>query len=69
MLRLPTIRPQLQQADREPLISLAEAYEDASATLELLRQSRNDNAHLHTEYMKLCEEIEAEVLCYCHSRS
>jgi hypothetical protein len=69
MLKLPAVRSQLRQATGEPLQSLAEAYEDATSTLESLRRARNPDNSLSDEYDRLCQDIEAEVLRYCHRRS
>jgi hypothetical protein len=71
MLKLPALRGRLQvlAAKSESLGSLCEAYEDASVTLDRLRNAPGDvNCPMVREYEILCAEIEADVIQYCLQR-
>jgi len=70
MLKLPGVRGQLQMlvARQSSLITLCEAYEDASVTLEKMRMMPGD-AHCAVvrEYEGICLEIEADIIQRCFS--
>jgi hypothetical protein len=68
MLKLPALRGRLQILVQKTgsLWDICEAYEDASVTLERLRNAPGeDNCPLVREYEAICAEIEAEVIQYC----
>lgn len=67
MLKLPALRGQLQilSARNTSLLSLCDAFYDASSTLDSLRKDpKADSAIIH-EYETLCSEIEGEVIEIC----
>lgn len=71
MLKLPALRGRLQilVVGSESLGNLCEAYEDASVTLERLRNAQGDiNEAMVKEYEIVCQEIESDVIGYCLRR-
>ncbi len=72
MLRLPSRRRELQRLWREDptFVSLCEAYDDATTTLErmVLRPLPND-AGLMDEYRNICADLEADVEQHCVFRA
>lgn len=68
MLRLPTLRSQLQSLStrNEEMRNLCGAFDDASTTLERLRRERDDrNASMIAEYEKICADIERDIVQMC----
>jgi hypothetical protein len=67
MLKLPAQRGHLQiLGRRDPLASLCEAYEDASVTLDRLRNIPGETDRpMVKEYETICSEIETDVIQYC----
>lgn len=67
MLKLPALRGQLQilSVRNASLLSLCDAFHDASSTLDSLRKNSSvDRAIIH-EYETLCSEIEGDVIEIC----
>ncbi|KQV27305.1 hypothetical protein ASC96_16000 [Rhizobium sp. Root1204] len=69
MLRLPALRGQLQilSVRNTSLLSLCDAFQDASSTLDSLRKYPNADSAIIREYEILCSEIESEVIEICLS--
>lgn len=69
MLKLPALRGELQvlSARNATLLSLCEAYNDASSMLDLLRRNGSSDIKLIGEYQGLCTELEEEVIKMCVS--
>jgi hypothetical protein len=68
MLRVPALRERLQavSASNADMFSLCGAYEDASSTLDRLRKEKSQkNPAIISEYERLCEEIEQEIIEIC----
>lgn len=67
MLKLPALRGELQMlsARNATLLSLCEAFNDASSTLDLLRRNGSNDIKLIAEYEALCTELEEEVIGIC----
>lgn len=67
MLKLPALRGQLQilSVRNASLLSLCDAFYDASSTLEALRKDPNADGAIIHEYETLCSEIEGEVIGIC----
>jgi hypothetical protein len=68
MLRMPALRGELQALGiRNPdFLSLCGAFEEASDTLERLRQeNRNYKKSEIAEYENICQEIEQEIIQMC----
>ncbi|MEJ5021094.1 hypothetical protein WH297_15335 [Ochrobactrum vermis] len=65
MLRIPLVRKELKNTQNEALLALAEAYQDASSTLEQIAISGQYKEDILDEYKLICTEIEMEVLSYC----
>lgn len=69
MLKLPALRGQLQllSAKNMPLVSLCEAYDDASSMLDRQRRRDPQDGSMVAEYELICLEIEQEVISVCLS--
>jgi hypothetical protein len=69
MLRLPAMRGQLQMlsARNSALLSLCDAFDEASSTLDRLRRNGSNDLKLIAEYDTLCSDIESEVIDLCIS--
>lgn len=69
MLKLPALRGQLQilSARNATMLSLCDAFYDASSTLEHLRKDPGADAAMLREYEALCMEIEGEIIEICLS--
>jgi hypothetical protein len=67
MLKLPALRGQLQMlsARSSTLVSLCDAFDEASSTLDRLRRNGSTDDKLLLEYESLCSEIENEVIDIC----
>jgi len=67
MLKLPAMRGQLQvlSARNNTLLSLCDAFDEASSTLERLRRNGSNDLKLIAEYEVLCSDIEGEVIDLC----
>ena len=67
MLKLPAMRGQLQvlSARNNTLLSLCDAFDEASSTLERLRRNGSKDLKLIAEYEILCSDIEGEVIDIC----
>ncbi len=67
MLKLPAMRGQLQMlsARSSTLVSLCDAFDEASSTLDRLRRNGSTDDKLLLEYESLCSEIENEVIDIC----
>lgn len=67
MLKLPALRGQLQilSAQNTSLLSLCDAFHDASSTLDCLRMDPKADIAIIREYEALCSEIESEVIEIC----
>lgn len=67
MLKLPAMRGELQilSARNPTLLSLCDAFEDASSMLERLHKDRSADIGMIAEYESLCSEIENEVVELC----
>ncbi|WP_428423700.1 hypothetical protein [Pararhizobium sp.] len=67
MLKLPALRGQLQilSARNASLLTLCDAFHDASSTLDTLRRDPNVDNAIIREYETLCSEIEDEVIAIC----
>jgi hypothetical protein len=67
MLKLPAIRGQLQMlsARNSTLLSLCDAFDEASSTLDRLRRNGSDDLKLIAEYETLCSDLEGEVIDIC----
>jgi hypothetical protein len=69
MLKLPALRGQLQilSVQNASLLSLCDAFYDASSTLEDMRKDPKADRAIIREYEILCAEIEGEVIEICLS--
>ena len=67
MLKLPALRGPLQllSARNTSLLSLCDAFHDASSTLDSLRKDPTVESAIIREYETLCSEIESEVIEIC----
>ena len=67
MLKLPALRGQLQilSVQNTSLLSLCDAFHDASSTLDSLRKDPKADSAIIGEYETLCSEIEGEVIEIC----
>lgn len=67
MLRLPALRGQLQvlSVRNTSLLTLCDAFQDASSTLDSLRRDPTVDSAIIREYETLCSEIEGEVIEIC----
>ncbi|WP_426233321.1 hypothetical protein [Pararhizobium sp. DWP3-4] len=67
MLKLPALRGQLQllSVRNAGLLTLCDAFHDASSTLDSLRKDLNVDRAIIREYETLCSEIEGEVIEIC----
>ena len=67
MLKLPALRGQLQilSAQNATMLSLCDAFHDASSTLDCLRKDPKADAAIIREYEALCTEIEGEIIEIC----
>jgi hypothetical protein len=67
MLKLPALRGQLQilSAQNPSLLSLCDAFYDASSTLDCLRKDAKADDAMIKEYEVLCTEIEGEIIEIC----
>jgi hypothetical protein len=67
MLKLPALRGQLQMLSgrSSTLLSLCDAFDEASSTLDRLRLESARNGKLIAEYETLCLDIEGEVIDLC----
>lgn len=68
MLKLPSVRGKIQvlAARSESLVSMCEAYGEASSMLERLESGRAVNeGGILDEYRAICTEIENDVIRYC----
>ena len=67
MLRLPSVRRNLERLTGDPIDELADAYDAATNMVDVLRKDDTENLLLLNEYRAICEGIELEVLAYCRS--
>ena len=69
MLKLPAMRGQLQMLSgrNTTLLSLCDAFDEASSTLDRLRRNGSSDLKLIAEYEMLCSDIEGEVIDICIS--
>lgn len=67
MLKLPALRGQLQvlSAQNSTMLSLCDAFHDASSTLDRLRKDPKADGAMVLEYEALCMEIEGEIIEIC----
>ncbi|CAN7635078.1 hypothetical protein LJR231_004855 [Phyllobacterium sp. LjRoot231] len=67
MLKLPAMRGQLQMLStrNSTLVSLCDAFDEASSTLDRLRRNGSTDDKLLIEYETLCSDIENEVIDIC----
>jgi hypothetical protein len=67
MLKLPAMRGQLQMLStrNSTLVSLCDAFDEASSTLDRLRRNGSSDDRLLVEYETLCSDIENEVIDIC----
>lgn len=67
MLKLPAMRGQLQMLSirNSSLVSLCDAFDEASSTLDRLRRNDSTDDKLLVEYETLCSDIENEVIDIC----
>lgn len=71
MLKMPALRGRLQivSARDNNLLSLCGAFEEASATLDRLRRQRlESDAGKISEYERICDEIEQEIISICYHK-